>query len=64
MQFAGNISTNDEQYILRTAPQRHIGKLYGQFCDTSQDHGRARRKDSLIFEDSGEAQPMFQKIEM
>jgi len=60
MQFAGNISTNDEQYIPRTAPQRCIGKLYGRFCDTSQDHERTRRKDSSIFEDSGEAQPVFQ----
>jgi len=64
MQFAGNISMNDEQYILRTAPQRCIGKLYKRFRDTSQDHERTRRKDSLIFEDSGEAQLVFQKIEM
>jgi len=64
MQFAGNVSINDEQYILRTALRRCIGKLYGQFRDTSQDYKRTRRKDSSIFEDSGEAQPVFQKIEM
>jgi len=55
MQLAGNVSTNDEQYILRTAPQRSIGEIYEQFCDPRQDHKRTRRKDSLIFEDSGEA---------
>ena len=54
MQFTGNISTNDEQYILRTAPQKCIGKLYGRFHDTSQDHERTRRKNSSIFEDSEE----------
>ena len=59
MQFAGNVSTNDEQYIPRTAPRRCISKLYGQFCDTSQDHEGTRRKNSLIFEDSREAQPVF-----
>ena len=64
MQFTGNISTNDEQYILGTAPRRCISKLYGQFCDTSQGHERIRRKDSSIFEDSRKAQPVFQKIEM
>ena len=55
---------NDEQYIPRTALQRCIGKLYGQFCDTSQDHEGTRRKNSSIFEDSREAQPVFQKIKM
>ena len=64
MQFAGNVSTNDEQYIPRTTPQRCIGKLYGRFRDTSQDHKETRRKDSSIFKDSREAQPVFQKIEM
>ena len=64
MQFARNISTNDEQYIPKTTPRRCIGKLYGQFRDTSQDHEGTRRKDSSIFEDSKEAQPVFQKIEM
>jgi len=64
MQFAGNISMDDEQYIPRTTPQRCIGKLYGQFHDTSQDHEGTRRKDSSIFEDSREVQPVFQKIEM
>jgi len=55
---------NNEQYIPRTATQRHTGKLYGQFCDADQDHERTRRKDSLILEDSREAQPVFQKIEI
>jgi len=55
---------NNEQYILRTALRRSIGELYGQFCNTSQNYERTRRKNSLIFEDSGEAQPVFQKIEM
>ena len=64
MQFTGNISTNNEQYIPRTALQRSIGKLYGQLRDTSQNHEGTKRKDSLIFEDSREAQPVFQKIEM
>ena len=35
MQFARNVSMNDKQYIPRTVPQRGIGKLYGQLCDTS-----------------------------
>ena len=64
MQFTGNVSTNNEQYILRTTPRRSIGKLYGRLCDTSQNHKGTRRKNSSIFEDSGEAQPVFQKIEM
>ena len=64
MQFARNVSTNDEQYIPRTAPQRGIGKLYERLCDTSQDHEGTRRKDSTIFKDSREAQPIFQKIKM
>jgi len=55
---------NNEQYILRTAPQRCIGKLYGQFHNTSQDHEETRRKDSSIFENSREAQSVFQKIEI
>ena len=64
MQLTRNVSTNDEQYILRTAPRRHTGKLYERFCDTSQNHERTRRKNSSIFEDSREAQPVFQKIKM
>jgi len=64
MQFAGNVSTDDEQYILRTALRRCISKLYGQFHDTGQDHEGTKRKDNPIFEDSREAQPVFQKIEM
>ena len=64
MQLAGNISENDEQYIPRVTSQRNIGKLYGQFRNTGQNHGRIRRKNDLIFEDSGEAQSVFQKIEM
>ena len=59
MQFAGNISTNDEQYIPRTAPQRCIGKLHRRFCDTSQNHEKTRRKDNSIFEDSRKAQSVF-----
>ena len=64
MQFARNISTNDEQYIPKTATQRHTGKLYGQFRNTSQNHEGTGRKDSSIPENSREAQPVFQKIEM
>ena len=64
MQLTRNVSTNDEQYLPRTAPRENIGKLYGQLHDKSQDHRRTRRKDSLIFEDSRETQPVFQKIEI
>ena len=64
MQFAGNVSKNDEQYIPRTTPWRSIGKLYGWLHDTSQDYEGTREKDSSIFEDSGEVQPVFQKIKM
>ena len=64
MQFTGNVSINDEQYIPRTAIQRHTGKLYGRFCDTGQNYEGTRRKDSSILEDSREVQPVFQKIEM
>ena len=46
---------NDKQYIPRTATQRHTGKLYGQFCDTGQNHEGTRRKDSSILKDSREA---------
>ena len=55
---------NDEQYLLRTAPRENIGKLYGRLHDRSQDHRRTRRKNSPIFEDSRETQPVFQKIKM
>ena len=51
MQFTWNISKNDEQYLLRTTPQRNIGKLCGRFCYTSKNNEGTRRKDNLIFED-------------
>ena len=64
VQLAGNVSKNDEQYFLRIASWRDISKLYGRLRDTSQNHGGTRRKDNLIFEDSREVQPVFQKIKM
>ena len=38
MQLARNIPKNDEQYFLEITSQRNIGKLYGQFCYTSQNN--------------------------
>ena len=55
---------NNEQYIPRTTTQRYTGKLYEQFCNTGQNHEGTGRKNSSILEDSREAQPVFQKIEM
>ena len=59
-----NVSKNDEQHFLRTASWRSIGKLYGWLHNTSQDHKGTRRNDNPIFEDSREAQPVFQKVKI
>ena len=64
MQFTEDISKDDEQYLLRVTSQRSISKLHGRFRNTSQNHGRIRRKDDQIFEDSRETQSVFQEIEM
>ena len=54
MQFTRNILKNDEQHIQGITLQRSTSKLYGQFCNTSQDNEEIRRKDNLIFEDCRE----------
>ena len=64
MQFTRNISMDNEQYIQRTITQRNIGELHGQFCYTNKDNKGIRIKDNLIFKNSRETQPVFQKIKM
>ena len=64
MQLTRNISKDDEQYFLGITLQRCIGKLHGQFRDTSKDNGRTRRKDDQVPEDSGKTQSVFQMIKM
>ena len=55
MQLARNIPKDNEQYIPGTITQKNTSKLYGQFCNSSQDKGETRRKDNLIFKDNGKA---------
>ena len=55
---------DNEQYIQRTITQRNIGELHGQFCYTNKDNKGIRIKDNLIFKNSRETQPVFQKIKM
>ena len=64
MQFTGDIPENNEQYLLRATTRRNTGKLYGRFCNTSENYERTRRKDNQVFEDSREAQSVFQKVKM
>ena len=64
MQLARNIPKNDEQYIQGITPQRGTSKLHGQFCHTSKDKERTRRKNNLILEDSRETQLVFQTIKI
>ena len=59
MQLTKDIPKNDEQYFLGITPQGSVGKLYGQFCDTSQDNGRTGRKDNQVFENCRETQLVF-----
>ena len=54
VQFTSNVPKDDEQHIPEAVTQRNISKLYGQFCNTSQDNEEIRRKDNLIFEDCRE----------
>ena len=64
MQLARDIPKDDEQYFLGITSQRRIGKLHGQFCNTSKDNGRTGRKINQIPEDSRKTQLMFQMIKM
>jgi len=64
IQFAWNISKNDEQYLLRIVPWRSISKLHIWLCHTSQDNGRTQRKDYSILKDCRETQSVFQMIKM
>ena len=64
IQLTRDIPKDDEQYFLRITSQRYIGKLHGQFCNTSKDNGRTGRKDNQVPEDSRKTQPMFQTIKM
>ena len=64
VQFTGNFSMDDEQYLSRTASWRSASELHGQLRDTSKNNGRTGRTNNQILEDSREAQPVFQKIKM
>jgi len=64
MQLTRDIPKDDEQYFLRIISQMCIGKLHGQFHDTSKDNGRTKRKDNQVPEDSRKTQPVFQMIKM
>ena len=64
VQFARNISEDDEQHFPGATTRRSVGKLYGQFHNTGQDHGRTGRKNSHIFKDSKETQSVFQEVKM
>jgi len=64
MQFTEDIPKNDEQYLARVTAQRSTSKLYGRLHNTGKNHGRTKRKDDQVFEDSKETQSMFQKVKM
>ena len=64
MQFVRNIPEDDEQHFPRATSQRSVGKLHGQFCNTSQDHERTGRKNGQILKNSRETQSVFQEVKM
>ena len=59
MQFARNISKNNEQYFPGITSWRDIGKLHEQFRNTSKDNEGTRRTNNQTPEDSEETQFVF-----
>ena len=64
MQLTRNIPKDNKQHIQRIASQGSIGKLYEQFCHTSQNDEGIRREDNLIIENCRKTQPLFQIIQI
>ena len=64
VQFTRNIPKNDEQYLSRTTPQRSIGELHGQLCDTGQNNGRTQEKNYSVLEDCRKTQSVFQTVKI
>ena len=64
MQLARNIPKNDKQHFLGITAWRCTSKLYRWFHNTGKDDGGTGGKNDMIFEDSREAQFVFQVIKM
>ena len=62
MQFARDIPEDNEQHFLRVTLQRSTDKLYGQFCNTGQNHEGTGRKNGQVLKDSRETQFVFQEV--
>ena len=59
IQFARNISKDDEQHFPRIASRRGVGKLHGRLRNTSKDNGGTGKMNNQIPEDSRETQLVF-----
>ena len=64
MQLIRNISIDDEQYILGIITQRSTCKLHGWFHNLGKNNKGTRGMNSLLFEDSGKTQSVFQEVKM